>query len=210
VISLDNPFGPAGKYDNQYLAAKEGRADYSRNQKERTDIERMERQADFLASAILMPKPALREAFKNYFASYGEKPRQIIRGHNPTDDFYAKQLPEYIAKIFNVSNRAALIRLEKLTAIIGKFETIYAYCVYGNVPEFMPNFAFKRDKHFSTFGKKIIKCPYCRKTFTTIDITDKVEIHPHSKKAKVVFHEVIPCKTCNSVVGIIYAGLQSA
>jgi Zn-dependent peptidase ImmA (M78 family) len=120
AFSEDNPFGPAGIYANQFLAAKEGRVDYSRSQKERTDIESMERQADFLASAILMPKPALREAFKDYFKFYDEKPRRIVRGISPMDDCHATQLPEYVAKIFNVSKRAALIRLEKLTAIVDK------------------------------------------------------------------------------------------
>ena len=72
------------------------------------------------SSAILMPKPALREAFKNYFKFYGEKPRRLIRGTSPLENCYAQQLPEYIAGVFNVSKRAALIRLEKLTAIVNK------------------------------------------------------------------------------------------
>jgi len=120
AFATDNPFGPAGIYENQYLAAKEGRTDYSRSQKERNDIESMERQADFLASAILMPRPALRNAFRDFFKFYNETPRRLIRGTSPLDDCYAKQLPEYVAKIFNVSNKAALIRLEKLTAIVNK------------------------------------------------------------------------------------------
>ena len=67
AFASDNPFGPAGIYDNQYLAAKEGRMDYSRSKKEKTDIDRMERQADFLASVILMPRPALRVAYRDFF-----------------------------------------------------------------------------------------------------------------------------------------------
>ncbi len=120
AFAEDNPFGPAGIYENQFIAAKEGRVDYSRSQKERNDLERMERQADFLASAILMPRPTLRMAYCEYFKYYGEKPHRIIRGINQMDDCHAKQLPDYIADIFNVSKRAALIRLEKLTAIVNK------------------------------------------------------------------------------------------
>jgi len=120
AFAEDNPFGPAGVYENQFIAAKEGRVDYSRSQKERTDIERMERQADFLASAILMNRPALRIVFKDYFKFYNVKPRRIIRGASFEDDCYAQQLPEYVAKVFGVSKRAALIRLEKLTAIVNK------------------------------------------------------------------------------------------
>jgi hypothetical protein len=120
AFSEDNPFGSPGVYANQYLAAKEGRIDYSRSQKERNDSERLERQADFLASAILMPRPALRVAYRCFFRFYDEKPRRIVRGASPMDDCFAKQLPEYVAGIFNVSKRAALIRLEKLTAIVNE------------------------------------------------------------------------------------------
>ena len=120
AFAEDNPFGPAGIYENQFIAAKEGRIDYSRSQKENTDIERMERQADFLSAAILMNRPALRIAFKDFFKFYGEKPRRIFRGTSMMDDCYAQQLPEYVAKNFGVSKRAALIRLEKLTAIVNK------------------------------------------------------------------------------------------
>lgn len=117
AFAADNPYGGMGKYENQYLAAKEGHIDYSRSMRENSDNERMERQADFLASAMLMPKATLRMAFRNFFQYYGETPRKLIRGINAFDDCLALQLPEYVAKIFNVSKRAALIRLEKLKAI---------------------------------------------------------------------------------------------
>jgi len=120
AFSEDNPLGSPGVYENQYLAAKEGRIDYSRKQEERTDSERIERQADFLASALLMPRPALRTVFREFFALYNEKPRTIVRGASETDDCYAKLLTELVADRFGVSKRAALIRLEKLNAIGGK------------------------------------------------------------------------------------------
>ena len=116
----DNPFGPAGIYKNQYLAAKEGRGDYLRSTNERGDIQRMERQADFLAAALLMPRPAMRIVFRSFFRFYHDKPRRIIRGTSPADDLYAIQLPKYVAKVFNVSEKAATIRLEKLTAIVNR------------------------------------------------------------------------------------------
>ena len=122
AFSADNPCGSVGKFENQYLAAKEGRIDYSRNQSERTDIERIERQADFLASAILMPKTTLRMAYRDFFSYYSEKPRKIVRGQNSFDDSLSVLLPEYIADIYGVSKRAALIRLEKLGAITGKYQ----------------------------------------------------------------------------------------
>ena len=120
AFASDNPFGPAGIYENQFLAAKEGRGDYVRSMKDKTDIDRMERQADFLAAGILMPRPALREVCREFFRFYNEKPRRIIRGTSPMDDALAKLLPEYVSKTFNVSNKAATIRLEKLTEIVDR------------------------------------------------------------------------------------------
>jgi Zn-dependent peptidase ImmA (M78 family) len=120
AFAADNPFGSPGLFENQYLAAKEGRIDYSRSTRERNDIERIERQADFLASAMLMPKTTLRMAFVEFFGYYHERPRAIVRGKSSMDDSFAKLLPEFVAERFNVSKRAALIRLEKLDAITGK------------------------------------------------------------------------------------------
>ena len=120
AFSAGNPFGTPGVFENQYLAAKEGRIDYSRSQKERNDSERIERQADFLASALLMPKSTLRMAFRDFFMYYGERPRALVWGKSQTDDSLAALLPGYIAGRFGVSKRAALIRLEKLGAILGK------------------------------------------------------------------------------------------
>jgi len=56
--------------------------------------------------------------YREFFLSNGDKARQIIRGASPADNVYAKLLPEYVAKVYNVSKRAALIRLEKLGAIV--------------------------------------------------------------------------------------------
>jgi len=122
AFSKDNPCGSVGKFENQYLAAKEGRIDYCRSVKERTDHERIERQADFTAAAILMPKTTLRMAYRDFFRYYGEKPRVIIRGINDYDDSLSVLLPKYIAKVYGVSNRAALIRLEKLGAVTGRYK----------------------------------------------------------------------------------------
>jgi Zn-dependent peptidase ImmA (M78 family) len=116
----DSPMKSVGVYENQYLAAKEGRIDYSLNTRERNDIDRIERQADFLASAMLMPKTTLRMAFKEFFTYYDEEPRAIVRGKSEMDDQFAKLLPQFVAQRFGVSKRAALIRLEKLNAVTGR------------------------------------------------------------------------------------------
>ena len=120
ALAPENPYGNIGAFQNQYLAAKTGKIDYSRSDKERNDIERMERQADFLASAILMPRPALRKSYKMFFSSINEKRRILVKDcKNPKEKEYANQLALYVSDVYNVSKRAASIRLEKLGAIVG-------------------------------------------------------------------------------------------
>jgi Zn-dependent peptidase ImmA (M78 family) len=116
----NNPFKSVGVSENQQLAAKKGRVDYSRSLKDKTDCDTIERQADFLAAAILMPRPALREEFRDFFRIYGEKPRQLARLSGKQDEFYSELLPLYVSKTFNVSYNAARIRLEKLKAIVDR------------------------------------------------------------------------------------------
>ena len=119
AFAKGNPFGGIGAFDTEFLAAKTGRTDYSRSRIEKSDKDRIERQADFLASAILMPRPAVRTAFCEFFRDIGERPRALVRAEQK-DGSKEKQLTEYIADKFNVSKRAALIRLEKLNAIVDR------------------------------------------------------------------------------------------
>ena len=84
------------------------------------NCDHMEHQADFLASAILMPLPAVRVAYKSFFADMGAKPRPLVRGRGESDNSIAWALSGFVANLFGVSKRAALIRLEKLNAIIYK------------------------------------------------------------------------------------------
>lgn len=83
----------------------------------------------------------------------------------------------------------------------------YVYVVHGIVPELMPRVACRREKHFKTKNKKIIKCPYCRGIFTIVEQTAKVEIYRHSVKTKIIYHDSMPCRTCHNKVGIIYSAV---
>ena len=56
----------------------------------------MEQQANFMASAILMPLPALRTAFKDFFMYFDQRPRRIIRSSGNQDDLFAALLPDYM------------------------------------------------------------------------------------------------------------------
>jgi len=105
------------------FAAKEGKADYSPSRKEKSDRDRMERQADFLAAALLIPRPSLRIACEEYWATYGQAPMVIERGKDDWHNCHAKMFPAFVADRFCVSKQAAKIRLEKLKMIVGK-ETV--------------------------------------------------------------------------------------
>jgi Zn-dependent peptidase ImmA (M78 family) len=131
AFMLDNLFRTVGEFDGQRIAAKRGRIDYSRSRNEKTDHDWVERQADFLSSALLMPLPALRKAYIDFFAASGEKTRRVVRGSSPKDDELAARMPEYMAKVFAVSKRAALIRMEKLKAICDK--KVMAYPFAGGI-----------------------------------------------------------------------------
>ena len=118
AFAANNPFGQVGIYENQSLAAKEGRIDYKRRSKIRNDMDRIEHQADFLAASILMPRPAMMMVFESFLDKYGIEPRRIIRWISHTNDYLAAHLPIYAEGVFNVSRRAAKIRLEKLGVIV--------------------------------------------------------------------------------------------
>jgi len=108
---------------SEAFAAKEGRADYSPSKKEKSDRDRMERQADFLAAALLIPRPSLCIACAEYWATYGQAPMIIERGKDDWHNCHAKMLPAFVADRFCVSKQAAKIRLEKLNMLVGK-ETV--------------------------------------------------------------------------------------
>ena len=82
----------------------------------------------------------------------------------------------------------------------------YFFVVHGIVPELMPrgSTAQRRAKHYNTRGMKILKCPYCRGEFDTVDSTAKVEVRCFSRKAKETIHHSIPCRICHNEVGIVY------
>ena len=72
------------------------------------------------------------------------------------------------------------------------------------LPEFLRNVAQRREKHFDTREKKIIKCPYCKSDFDSTDVTVKIELYRHNKKSSTVYHKFSSCKACLGKVGIIY------
>jgi ribosomal protein L34E len=85
-------------------------------------------------------------------------------------------------------------------------EGLCAILVYGIVPELMPHRAFRRDKHFKSAGKKIIKCPFCREKLTSVEATAKLELisYPKKDRHRVNWNKSMQCCNCSNVVGLIY------
>jgi len=84
-----------------------------------------------------------------------------------------------------------------------KKEIEYIYLVHGVIPEFVPHTAFRQAKHFQTSGRKIIRCPYCRSAFTTVDVDDSVELYRFATKSS-QYHTIMPCRNCKRDVGVVF------
>ena len=85
-----------------------------------------------------------------------------------------------------------------------EYDKLCAILVHGIVPEFMPHCAFRRDKHYKTAGKKMIKCPYCGEDFKVVEATAKLELICYQRNASIKWHESEPCRVCHNRIGIIY------
>ena len=85
-------------------------------------------------------------------------------------------------------------------------DELCAILVYGIVPEFMPNVAFRRARRSYPVRQKAIKCPYCNEVFVTVEATAKLELLRYPKKSKLTLHKCMPCGVCRNEIGIIYAG----
>ena len=85
-------------------------------------------------------------------------------------------------------------------------EVLYAIIVHGMVPEFMPCVAFRREKHFKSAGKKIIKCPYCCGVLRVVDKNAKLELmrYPRNAKPAVPIKKSMQCGKCRNTIGILH------
>ncbi len=92
--------------------------EYNNKKKFRTDNDWMEWQADYMASALLMPKNIFINIVKKEFNNIGIKDGFYQKGTSLKTDLSMEQLCVRLAKIFNVSVIAAEIRLKNLGFII--------------------------------------------------------------------------------------------
>jgi len=77
--------------------------------------QRMERQANYMAAALLMPITTLRMLFREFCKERAIKPRKLSRKTGDWD--LAHLFISWTAERYNVSFQAAQIRLEKIGAI---------------------------------------------------------------------------------------------
>jgi len=86
-------------------------------------------------------------------------------------------------------------------------DELYTIIVYGVVPEFMPFMAFRRNKHYQSADKKIIKCPYCSGILSVVDKHAKLELMRYPKKAKASMptKKSMQCGRCHNMIGLLYA-----
>jgi len=91
-----------------------------------TDMDWIEHHAKYFSAAILMPKPAMMIAVKNWQERYEETEKEYSNyGFDNLCKDFVNTLPSYIAETFKVSERSACIRLEQLKLNIHQKESKY-------------------------------------------------------------------------------------
>lgn len=79
-----------------------------------SNMSRMEWQANYMASCFLMPMKTFTKVTEKVFKKAGIKTSCIVLGIDSDIDMFAEYIPAELAKKFNVSARAAAIRLREL------------------------------------------------------------------------------------------------
>lgn len=84
-------------------------------------------------------------------------------------------------------------------------ETVnYMLIIHGVPLDWSSGVAYRKTKEFAAERQKIIKCPYCGKQLTSIDVSTRIELYRYPKKAEVSCHEYRKCHACRKMVGILF------
>ena len=102
------------KWNSEYMVSRTSQAS-SISRKDEENRRRMERQANYMAAALLMPISTLRMLFREFCQGSGIQPRKLVRSMG--DGGLAHAFVELVAERYQVSHIAARIRLETLGAI---------------------------------------------------------------------------------------------
>ena len=80
----------------------------------------------------------------------------------------------------------------------------YCFVLDSFAPELMRGVVYRKKRNLEVRGKKILKCPYCGKTFDAVDKEIKVELRCYKHGSDVPPKEFSWCRECHGKVGIIY------
>jgi len=74
--------------------------------------------------------------------------------------------------------------------------------IYGRIPECGMMVSFRRTGKTRSYGRKIVKCPYCSAHLTDTSVNTRVDILTVSVTSTVQCTLHINCNTCRRDVGI--------
>jgi hypothetical protein len=80
----------------------------------------------------------------------------------------------------------------------------YALVYYGFFPDGSPKVSYRRAVKFAEERQKTIKCPYCGKPLTAVDVSTRVEIYRYPRKERLTCNEYRKCHACHERVGIVF------
>jgi len=78
----------------------------------------------------------------------------------------------------------------------------YVIEVQGFAPEFFTGVAFRKKIQPDIASMKEIHCPQCKRFYTHIGKSVKVQIHVYPSKKGIRCHELRKCRICHSEIGI--------
>lgn len=90
---------------------------FSADKRPVTSIEKMEWQANYMSACLLLPMQTFTKITKKMFKEAGIKSDSLVVGEDNDLDMFSEYLPIKLADIFNVSARAASVRLRELKLI---------------------------------------------------------------------------------------------
>ena len=80
--------------------------------------------------------------------------------------------------------------------------TQYYLTIYGTIPESGPMVSFRRVGRVRSYGRKIVKCPYCSCKITDTDSNTKVEVISATVYDPIEYTLYLSCNSCNRDVGV--------
>jgi len=78
----------------------------------------------------------------------------------------------------------------------------YYLTIYGRIPESGLMVSFRRVGKQRSYGRKIVKCPYCTSRLTDTDTDTKIDVLTVSESQPVDYNLLLNCNNCNRDVGV--------